>query len=129
MVQLCVISGRMAGDHVIARHFPFQIGRAPGNDFCLDDEGVWERHLVLDFQKKEGFILQTVSDAFAAINDQPQSSARLRNGDIIAFGSAKVQFWLSPVRQKSLQLREGLVWLLLAAVTAGQIFLLLRWLR
>ena len=126
MVQLCVISGRMAGDNVVVRHFPFHIGRSAENDFCLDDDGIWEQHLVLGFQKKEGFTLQTVSEAFAAINEQPQTSARLRNGDIISFGSAKIQFWLAPVNQKSLRLREAFVWLLLAAVTALQVALICR---
>ena len=119
----------MAGDNLVVRHFPFCIGRAAGNDYCLEDDGVWEQHLTLDFQKGEGFTLQTVSDAFVAINEQPQTFARLRNGDIISFGSAKIQFWLSPVEKKSLRLREVGVWLLIAAVTVGQAFLLLRVLR
>ena len=129
MVQLCVISGKMAGDNLVVRHFPFCIGRASGNDYCLDDDGVWEQHLTFDFQKGEGFTLQTTSDAFAAINEQPQTFTRLRNGDIISFGSAKIQFWLSPVEQKSLQLREMGTWLLLASITASQVFLLYRLLR
>lgn len=129
MVQLCVISGKMAGDNLVVRHFPFSIGRAAENDFCLDDDGVWDQHLRLGFQKGEGFTLQTVSDAFVAINEQPQTLARLRNGDIISFGSSKIQFWLAPVEQKSLRLREIGVWLLLAAITSGQIFLLLHLLR
>ncbi len=126
MVQLSVISGRMAGDNIIVRHFPFNIGRSPGNHFCLEDEGVWSQHLILDFKKNEGFTLQTLSGAFASINDQPQTSTRLRNGDIISFGSAKMQFWLAPVRQKSLSLRELSVWLLLAAITFAQVILIFR---
>ena len=126
MVQLKIISGKMAGDTLVVRHFPFHIGRAAENDFCLEDEGVWAQHLIFNFQKNEGFTLQTVGDAFAAVNESPQTSARLRNGDLISLGSAKMQFWLAPVRQKSLLLREISVWLLLAAVTAAQIYLLLR---
>ena len=95
MVQLNIISGKMAGNQRVVRHFPFHIGRAPGNDFCLDDAGVWEQHLALDFQKGGGFTLQTAGGAFVAINEQPQTSARLHNGDIISFGSAKIQFWLA----------------------------------
>ena len=125
MVQLCVISGKMAGDNLVVRHFPFQIGRSENNDYRLTDEGVWEQHLILDFQAGVGFTLQTVSNAFAAINETPQTSARLCQGDIISFGSAKMQFWLAPVNQKGLHWREACVWLLLAAVTMAQIFLLL----
>ena len=114
----------MAGDNLVVRHFPFSIGRAAGNDYCLDDDGVWNQHLTVNFQSGEGFTLQTVSTALAAINEQPQTSARLRNGDIISFGAAKIQFWLAPVEQKSQRLREICLWLLLAAVTISQIALL-----
>ncbi len=66
-------------------------------------------------------------EAFAAVNDQPQTATRLRNGDIISFGSAKIQFWLAPAASADCALRETFVWALLAAVTAGQ-FALIYWL-
>ncbi len=119
----------MAGDNLVVRHFPFSIGRAAENDFSLPSEGVWEQHLILDFQKHEGFVLQTVGEAFVAVNETPQNSVRLRNGDIISFGSAKIQFWLAPVTQRGLVIRELCVWLLLAAVTTAQIFLILHLLK
>ena len=124
MVQLRIISGTMAGDVQVVRRFPFRIGRSVENDLCLEDAGVWENHLTLEFQKNEGFILQAAPDAFAAINEEPQTSARLRNGDIISFGSAKIQFWLAAPRQRGLRLREFFVWVLLAAVTILQLALI-----
>jgi pSer/pThr/pTyr-binding forkhead associated (FHA) protein len=129
MIQLCILSGRMAGGSHVVRRFPFHIGRAAENDLILDDAGVWDNHLTLEFQKKEGFILQTAPETFVAINEQPQASARLRNGDIISFGSAKIQFWLAAPRQRGLRLRELSVWLILAAVTAFQFFLIYRLLK
>lgn len=129
MVQLHIISGKMAGDNLVVRHFPYSIGRAAENDYTLEDDGVWEQHLVLAFQAGEGFTLQTCGEAFAAVNEQPQTHTRLRNGDIISFGSVKIQFWLSPVEQKSLRLREIAVWLLIAAVTLAQVFLIIHLLR
>ena len=117
----------MAGDIQVVRRFPFDIGRAADNDLCLDAAGIWDHHFMLEFKKNEGFTLQTFETAFAAINDQPQTSARLRNGDIISFGSVKIQFWLAPARQRGLRLREFSVWLLIAAVTAFQ-FILIYWL-
>ena len=124
MVQLRILSGKMAGDVQVVRHFPFRIGRSAENDLRLDDPGVWDSHLTLGFQKKEGFTLATAPDAFAAVNEQTQASARLRNGDIISFGSAKIQFWLAPAKMRGLRAREIFVWLLLAAVTAAQIALI-----
>ena len=124
MVQLRILSGQMAGDVQVVRRFPFCIGRAADNDLCLHEAGIWDYHFRLEFQKKEGFTLQTIEEAFAAVNDQPQKSARLRNGDIISFGSAKIQFWLAAPRQRGLRLREFFVWALLAAVTILQLALI-----
>ena len=129
MIQLRILSGQMAGDIQVVRHFPFHIGRAAENNLILDDPGVWDYHLTLEFQKKEGFILHTAPETFAAINDEPQTSARLRNGDTISFGSAKIQFWLATPLQRGLRLRELCVWLLLAGVTAFQFALIYRLLK
>ena len=124
MVQLLILSGKMAGENQFIRHFPFLIGRSRENHLCLDDDGIWERHLKLEFQKKEGFILETAAEALATVNGHPQKSTRLRNGDIISIGSAKIQFWLAPARLRGLGLREILVWLLVAAVIASQMALI-----
>jgi pSer/pThr/pTyr-binding forkhead associated (FHA) protein len=124
MVQLSILSGQMAGDVQVVRRFPFCIGRAADNDLCLNEDGIWDYHFMLEFQKQEGFVFQTFEEAFATVNDVPQKNARLRNGDIISFGSAKIQFWLAAPRQHGLRLGEVFVWLLLAAVTAAQIGLI-----
>ena len=129
MIQLQILSGKMAGDTHVVRRFPFHIGRAAENELPLQDDGVWDRHLTLEFQREQGIILHTGDNAFAAVNEQPQTSARLRNGDVISFGSAKIQFWLAAPRQRGLRLRELSVWLLLAAVTAFQFFLIYRLIR
>ena len=126
MVQLRILSGKMAGDLQVVRRFPFRIGRAADSDLCLDEPGVWDAHLTLEFQKKEGFILRTAPDAFAAVNEQPQASARLRNGDVISFGSAKIQFWLAPAKRRSLSPREIFVWSILVVVTVFQLVLICR---
>lgn len=124
MVQLRILSGAKAGGFQAVRRFPFHVGRAADNDLCLDATGVWDHHFVLDLRRNEGFTLQTSDQAFTAINDQPQASARLRNGDIISFGSAKVQFWLAGPAQRGLRIRELFVWALLILVTLGQFTLL-----
>jgi len=129
MVQLTILSGKTAGDTHVVRRFPFRIGRAAENELALDDPGVWDNHLTLEFQREQGIVLHTGDNAFAAINEAPQTSARLRNGDVISFGSAKIQFWLAAPRQRSLRLREFSVWLLLAAVTAFQFVLIYRLLK
>jgi pSer/pThr/pTyr-binding forkhead associated (FHA) protein len=129
MIQLRILSGDTAGDIQVVRRFPFRIGRAAENDLRLQATGVWDRHLTLEFEKSEGVTMSAAPDVFAAVNEQPAVSARLRNGDIISFGSAKIQFWLDAPRQHGLRLREWSVWLLIAAVTAFQFVLICRLLK
>ena len=127
MIQLNILSGKKAGTQTVARHFPFRIGRAAGSNLQLDDDGVWNQHLVLEFQKQEGFKLATTPNALATVNNEPVQSKILRNGDTITIGSVKIQFWLATARQRGLRLREGFVWALLVSVTLGQ-FALIYWL-
>jgi hypothetical protein len=82
---------------------------------------------MLELQRGEGFTLKTFDEAFATVNDQPQTTTHLRNGDVISFGSVKIQFWLAASGQRSLHLRELFVWMLLIFVTLGQ-FGLIYWL-
>jgi pSer/pThr/pTyr-binding forkhead associated (FHA) protein len=127
MVQFNILSGRKAGAQSAARRFPFRIGRASGNDLQLDDDGIWNQHLALEFDRLKGFTLATAPNALVTINGGTVQTAILRNGDIITLGSAKLQFWLAAARQRGLRLREAFVWALLAAVTAAQ-FALIYWL-
>ena len=127
MVQFNILTGKKAGAQPAARRFPFRIGRAPGNDLQLDDDGIWDQHLTLDFNRQKGFTLATAPNALVTVNGGPVQTAILRNGDFITLGSAKLQFWLAAARQRGLRLREAFVWALLAAVTATQ-FALIYWL-
>jgi pSer/pThr/pTyr-binding forkhead associated (FHA) protein len=127
MIQLDILSGKKAGAQSAARRFPFRIGRAPGNDLQLEDDGVWDQHLTLEFNRQNGFTLATAPNALATINGGLVQTSILRNGDIITLGSAKLQFWLAAARQRGLRLREAFVWALLAAVTVAQ-FALIYWL-
>ncbi len=127
MIQFNILSGKKAGTQLVARHFPVRIGRAVQNDLQLEDDGVWDQHLTVEFQKQEGFKLTTSASAIATLNGEPVQNAILRNGDTITVGSVKIQFWLAAARQGSLLVRESLVWALLIFVTIFQ-FALLYWL-
>jgi hypothetical protein len=120
MVQLNILSGPKAGGSQVVRRFPFHVGRAADNDLCLDAPGIWDHHFVLNLRRKEGIVLETVDQAFAAVNDETQTSVRLRNGDFISFGSIKVRFWLAAPRQRGLLLRESSAWAILILITIGQ---------
>jgi hypothetical protein len=120
MVQFRFLSGPKAGSFLAARRFPFRVGRAADNDLCLDMAGVWDHHFVMELQRGEGFILQACDQAYTTVNDQPQTASCLRNGDVISFGAAKLQFWLAAPVQRGLRFRELFVWTILILVTLGQ---------
>jgi pSer/pThr/pTyr-binding forkhead associated (FHA) protein len=129
MVQLHILSGKQAGQRLDARRFPFRVGRAPQNDLPLEDDGVWEQHVTLEFQRKSGFSLIAAANAIVTVNGKQADGTLLRNGDVITLGHAKIQFWLAPAPQRSLRLSENLVWALLIFITLGQLALIFTFLR
>ena len=129
MVQLHVLSGKMAGTQAVARRFPFRIGRAAAADLRLEDAGVWDQHFRLEFQPAAGLVLTTEKEAIVTVNDQPVTQATLRNGDLLGAGSVRLQFWLAETRQRGLWLREAVAWSCIALVTVVQIALLCLLLR
>jgi len=128
MVQFDILSGKKAGTRAVARSYPFRIGRAPGNELQIDDEGVWDWHLTVEFNPASGFSVATEAEAIATVNGNTIQTAILRNGDNITAGSVRIQFWLAAARQRGLRRREYFVWALLALVTFGQ-FALIYWLN
>ena len=124
MVQLQVLSGKHAGTATLARRFPFVIGRNSTADLCLEQDGIWDRHLELDLQIPDGFLLKSHPGALTSVNGQSVQQACLRNGDVIDIGPLKNQFWLSETHQRGLRTREFLTWFALAALCAGQIILI-----
>jgi pSer/pThr/pTyr-binding forkhead associated (FHA) protein len=124
MVQLKVLSGKKAGTAWAARRFPVRIGRSSAADLQLEESGIWDQHLQLDFHPAEGFILSAQPNALATVNGQPVHQTVLRNGDAIALGSLRMQFWLSETRQTGLRLREGFTWAGIAALSLGQVGLI-----
>jgi pSer/pThr/pTyr-binding forkhead associated (FHA) protein len=124
MLQLKILSGKQAGAVWNARRFPVRIGRAADSDLRLEEEGVWERHLALDFDPAEGVVLSALPDALASVNGEPLQQTILHNGDLIEFGSLRLQFWLSETRQRGLRFREALTWLGITAVAALQVALI-----
>ncbi len=125
MIQLHISTGKTAGDHHVVRHFPFHIGRSAGSDLRLEESGVWDQHLQLDFDPAQGFVLNTQPSAIAHVNGWPISAAViLRNGDSIEIGSVKICFWLGETTQSRLRFHENLVWFTLSAVTAAQVGLI-----
>ena len=129
MVQLQIISGKQAGLLWEARRFPVRVGRGADMDLRLEEDGVWDNHFQLDLDAETGFNIVVPPGVLLSVNQQPVQAARLRNSDIITAGAVQLSFRLSPTRQRSLRLREWLVWAVLLAVTVGQFLLIFSVLR
>ena len=112
----------MAGQETVARHFPFRVGRGAGDHLRLEVPGVWDNHFAIERMPGRPLTLQARPDTTTLVNGVPVGSAALRNGDVIEAGAARLQFWLSPVRQPALGLREALTWTFLAGVLAFELF-------
>ena len=124
MLQLKILSGKMAGHESVARHFPFRIGRSAAANLRIEDAGIWDEHLTLSLNAA-GQIEATVQlGALATVNSQSLDHGRLRNGDIIQIGGVQLAFELSPARQRSFWAREGLVWTGLALLCLAQVALI-----
>jgi pSer/pThr/pTyr-binding forkhead associated (FHA) protein len=127
MVQLKILSGKKAGTAWVARRFPVRIGRSATADLRLEEDGVWDQHLQLEFNPAEGFVLNARPPALAVVNGQPVEQTVLRNGDHIDLGSLKMQFWLRDARQTGLRFRERLIWVGIAVISLSQ-FAIIYWL-
>ncbi len=129
MIQFQILSGKQAGSVVLAKRFPWQIGRARAADLRLEEDGIWDQHLTLALQPAQGFSLHLHPNARATVNGQSFQTIRLRNGDLIEAGPVKIQFWLSETRQAGLRLRETLTWLGLIGLCALQLAIIYALLR
>ena len=123
MVQLKVLAGKKAGTTWVARRFPVRIGRVAAAGLQLEEGGVWDQHLQLNFVPGKGIVLRTQPNALATVNGQVVEEAVLRNGDTIGIGSSRLQFELSETRQSGLRFREGLTWACIGAICFGQVAL------
>ena len=82
MIQLQILSGKQAGNRWIARRFPVRVGRDAGNDLKLEEDGVWDRHCEVAFDRKKGFVLTAQPKALLTVNSEPMAEPYvLRNGD------------------------------------------------
>jgi pSer/pThr/pTyr-binding forkhead associated (FHA) protein len=125
MIQLHVLTGAAAGQRYEANRFPVSVGRTSGCSLVLQDAGVFEKHFEIQFTP-EGFELRAGPHAVVTVNGDRAEQTLLRNGDVIAAGFPKIQFWLGAMAQRGLRVRETLTWLLVAGVAAAQIYLLTR---
>jgi hypothetical protein len=124
MVQLTVLSGKTAGAVLVARRFPFRIGRATEDNLRLEEAGVWDGHLQLTLKMPAGFLITAHERASAEANGEPFKERIVRNGDVIEIGSTRIQLALSPTQQRGFRTREFLTWAALIGLFLFQGYLI-----
>ena len=128
MIQFQILTGKMAGGSWAARHFPVRIGRGAENHLRLEDAGVWDNHLTIEFDPARGFTLQAEAEALVSVNQQPVRTQVLRPGDSIEIGSARLRFWLAEPARRGLRWSEFAAWSLIVAIIGLEVWMLSRWL-
>ncbi len=125
MLQLTLV-GRVPAETTPVRGYPFRVGRAPGDHLRLQVPGVWDSHCTLEWRATDGIHLVGNPQALTAVNGQPVKQARIRNGDLLEIGGARLLVSVAPAAQRSFRLLEILIWSGLAGVGLAQLFLMLR---
>jgi len=68
------------------------IGRDPGNDVVLPDAMVSRRHAVVEFRGSQYYIRDCNSSNGSLVNGDRISERSLRDGDLVAIGTARILF-------------------------------------
>ena len=120
-VRLERLDGDFLGQQVETCNFPFKIGRARNCHHRIEAKGVWPCHLILEESGENGIIVNSESEASLRINSLVASkSVRLKNGDLLEFGSVSLRFWLAPIDQMGQRTTEFIIWLGLGVLILGQ---------
>jgi pSer/pThr/pTyr-binding forkhead associated (FHA) protein len=127
VIQLRVINRETQRLDVIARRFPFTVGRSPENNLQLELPGVQQKHFTINLNPASSFeIAANDKNYLLSINDAPVISATLKNGDLIGIGALKVRFNLSPASQSTYKIREAVFWMAFAGLFIVQLILMSR---
>ena len=68
MIQLKILSGKMAGTVTVARRFPFRVGRSPAANLRIEEPGIWDDHLTLSLTAAGQIEATVASGALATVN-------------------------------------------------------------
>lgn len=124
VIQLQVLNGRRAPAAFSTRRLPVTLGRGNSCEFQIEDDGVWEQHMVFSVAPPNQIQFRSTPDAFTAVNGQRVREGILSNGDLIEIGGVQLRFGFAPVEQHSVAWREMFTWIALAALALGQVALI-----
>jgi FHA domain len=127
MFEVTVLDGVEAGVSRMVRgtRLPFTVGRG-GSDLSLPAPGVWERHFEILLSPEYRFGLRCGGETSVLVNGVPMKESRLKNGDIVQCGAAKLLFSLTSPKRKSMAPWAGFAWALLGSVTLLELLLIVK---
>jgi predicted component of type VI protein secretion system len=108
---------------VLATRFPVTLGRAAACQCRIERPGVWDQHATIEFVRDDGFRIRSASHALLVLNGGSITEGRLRDGDILELGTARIRFGLTETRQHTFSLREWCTWIAIAALCLTQLLL------
>jgi predicted component of type VI protein secretion system len=121
MLQLTLVEESMAGTEMVARHFPFRLGRSSGMDWTIERPGVWEEHAEL---RVDGAVVQVAAIGAAAVRVNGRTipgPTPLRSGDLLELGSVKVRVALVAATQKKIPRQKLVLAGLILTITALEV--------
>lgn len=126
MLLIRILSGKMAGDQTVARHFPFHIGRSAKSNLCLRDAGVWEEHVRLERSVQDGYVCEIAGEARVSMDGEPvRERQRVSNGSLLNLGAVNLRVSLAPPSQKGMAFTRAGFWLVVSALFVGQVALII----
>ena len=126
MIELRWLNQRGTGRIFRLESAPILLGRRLGLDVVVAEPGVWDVHGKIEQDSDGWFTVAPQGAATLSVNDQPVLQHRLRQGDVLTLGSAKLQFSVGAAPQKSLRFHEGSAWFqIVAVILVGAVMLVL----
>jgi hypothetical protein len=122
-----IVAGDPEGSQIFSLdRLPLSVGRRSG-ECLINRTGVWDGHIVLS-RDAEGWIVATPHTEAAVFRggEQLGPATRIKNGDGLDLGSARLLFRISPPRQRTLRMLETFTWSGLVILVVAQILLMRR---
>jgi len=116
MIELRLLNQRGTGRSFRVEAAPVRLGRRPGLDVVVAEPGVWDFHAKIEQNSAGWLIVMPQGQAIISVNDLPALQHRLRQGDVLTLGSARLQFSVGSAPLKPLRFREWSVWTMIVAV-------------
>ena len=128
MVRIVRSTGHAAPERLdlSLRDLPLVIGRGGQAGLRLEEEGVWDQHAELSLQARDSFMMRACGEALLIVNGRAVAESRLRSGDLVEVGGARLRFGFTETQQRRFRLRERASWVAIGLLCLVQLLLIYR---